>query len=364
MRRVLLLLACLLLAQPVCAQIAFDAAAGGDNGLAAGNYDFTGLTVGSSTNRILLACTTGDATAGNGHITGLTWDNGGTNQAMTQVGSGQIGSSRVMTMWILVAPTSGNKTLHVAAASADHVFLSTSAYSGAKQTGQPDSHADHAGVASPATGTTTVVASSSWLVMCASGESGSTSAGTSTTQRAGDGFAGNLTAIMDSNGTVGTGAQSLNATSAGNIAWNIVSIAPAAGGGGGCAHNLASIGAGCLDGPDPAGQQATEDSRGHANEIPANQPRPEWRGLLVGAFRASMEIPVAHVRRPRRSARQGRARSAASGSCSDGRLGGARRRRPSSRPGDTSPTGLRPAGVDDGLPRASGTVRDGRLSWH
>jgi hypothetical protein len=151
-----------------------------------------------------------------------------------------------MGVWIVAGPTSGNKTLaFTGTVSSNYLLVAAASYTGVDSAGEPDSHADSGAVASPATGTTTVVLSSCWLVMGVSGESGTTTAGSATTFRAGDGFGGNIAAIMDSNATVGTGAQSLNATSAGNIAWNILSLAPkSAGGGGSSTGTLTLLGAG------------------------------------------------------------------------------------------------------------------------
>ncbi len=217
--------------------IAFDAAAGGNSGGSSGPgnpYNFNGLTVGSGANRILIAGVTGDGNT-NGDITSVVWDQGGTNQSLTQLGTAQSGGSRNMTLWYVVAPTSGNKTLRVSVnGSTDGwVLVACACYTGVDQTTPIDSHADHAGQASPITATTTVVASNCWLVLVAADTTGSCTAGSSTTQRAGDGLGGNITAIMDSNATVGTGAQSLHATGGGTPAWNILSLLPSGGGGGG-----------------------------------------------------------------------------------------------------------------------------------
>lgn len=219
------------------AQIAFNAAAGGNNGSASGTtYDFSGLTVGSGTNRVLTVGVTGSSTPSD--VTGVVWDQGGTNQALTQIGSQQAGGGglRYLSFWYVVAPTSGNKTLRVTrtTSGADLLMVATSSYTGVDQVSPIDSHADHATTATPQTETTTVVTSNCWLVTVISDTSGSPAAGASTTKRADDGVSGvGVTGIFDSNGTVGTGSQSLHTTSAASAAWNIASLKPAAGGGGG-----------------------------------------------------------------------------------------------------------------------------------
>lgn len=107
-----------------------------------------------------------------------------------------------------------------------------SAYSGCKQSGQPDSHTTVTQVTtSPITPTTTVVASSCWLwagVLALT--TGSTSAGASTTlrQQISNNFSSVL-AIYDSNATVGTGSQSLSVSISGtitNAVGVVISIAP------------------------------------------------------------------------------------------------------------------------------------------
>jgi hypothetical protein len=249
MRRLFVLVAlCLLFARPAFAQIAFDAAAGGSNGGAGGNFDFTGLTIGSGSNRAIVVTIT--ANANSTQITGATWDQGGTNQAMTQVGGSQIGgSARYMWLFLLLGPTSGNKTLRVFQSGGDYIQVAAASYTGVQQTGQPDSQADHAGQTPPVTATTTVVAANCWLIGGASDAStGSTlAAGSGTSLRATD-SPNNIEAIFDSNGTVGTGSQSLHINNPGGsgTVWNVLSLAPDTGGGGGgpsaCHRSLLGVG--------------------------------------------------------------------------------------------------------------------------
>ena len=215
--------------------IAFDAAAGGNNGGAGGNYDFTGLTVGSGSDRWLLVGVTHTSVVNN--VTAVTWDQGGTNQAMTKIGSDQLGVSRYHQMWSLKAPTSGNKTLRVTQSGGDYILVAAAAYTGVDNTGSvnPEASAQNTADPTPISLSVTTLTDNAWLVMTASGESGTTVASTGMTKRAGDGFGGDICIIGDSGGAKSpTGSYSIEASCAsGNMAGHVVSLAPAAGGGGG-----------------------------------------------------------------------------------------------------------------------------------
>ncbi len=118
---------------------------------------------------------------------------------------------------------------YVATSSASSYWdIAVSIYSGAKQSGQPDSN--NTGSASPSvTLSTTVVASDCWLASYARNTvSGVPAAGTGTTSRG----TTSLFRYGDSNGTVGTGAQTMQYTAAaGTTGGIIVSIAPSVAGG-------------------------------------------------------------------------------------------------------------------------------------
>jgi hypothetical protein len=103
-----------------------------------------------------------------------------------------------------------------------------SAYSGAKQTGVPDSHNKLGVTAATITVSTTVVLPNSWLVMATSDNTGTITGGTGTTVRAEDSSRGG--GIVDSNGSVGSGSQSLIVNSSGASAMTgvIASFAPVA----------------------------------------------------------------------------------------------------------------------------------------
>jgi hypothetical protein len=132
----------------------------------------------------------------------------------------------------LVNPSSGSNTLSCTYTnSATNGVMLAVLYTGCKQTGQPDSFNSGAGGASSLTASTTVVATGCWLSLAMASMAGADSvvAGTGTTERGStgspDGFFG------DSNGTVGTGSQSMSVTmTLDNYGFIIMSIAPAASG--------------------------------------------------------------------------------------------------------------------------------------
>ncbi len=92
--------------------VTFDAASNIGAGTAVTTLSLTTLTVGTGSNRALVAL----LSFSQGSIpTGLTvtWDSGGTNQAMTQITGATASQGTVPTtvLFGLVNPVSGNKTL-------------------------------------------------------------------------------------------------------------------------------------------------------------------------------------------------------------------------------------------------------------
>lgn len=125
-------------------------------------------------------------------------------------------------------------------------WMSVLTYSGVSQTGFPDSKATNTAVGTTFTVTTTVVASNCWISMtCPGFNTDTTTAGTATTMRGTGVDSGRQQA--DSNGTVGTGSQSLevvyNVSSTGY--GSIVSFAPPGAGGGAVVYpNLLTLNVG------------------------------------------------------------------------------------------------------------------------
>lgn len=125
--------------------VAFDAQSTTDNKVSnVSTSSDTHLTVGSGTNRALVVqIAWGAGTAPS--ITGVHWDSAGTNQACTLISNTDITSSNGQTrtsLYGLIAPTSGNKTLKVDwASNVSDGYVSAVAYTGVDQTGGSTSFA-------------------------------------------------------------------------------------------------------------------------------------------------------------------------------------------------------------------------------
>jgi hypothetical protein len=153
-------------------------------------------------------------------LTGVTYN----SVSMTQVGKIQLPSSgRWQYLYYLIAPATGSNTITVTASGTTFLQGTATSYTGAKQSGQPDSSNTNSGTSTSITASTTVVASNCWLVMGSGDNVGGESAGAGTTLR----NSTNGNAISDSNATVSTGSQSLALTiSSGRWGAIIASIAP------------------------------------------------------------------------------------------------------------------------------------------
>jgi hypothetical protein len=88
-------------------------------------------------------------TSANVSATSLTWDNGGTNQAMTPIIDTLSGATIRQQMFIRINPTSGNKTLHAAWTTSSDAVLGAIAFSGTDTTGynSADNQTANAGAA-------------------------------------------------------------------------------------------------------------------------------------------------------------------------------------------------------------------------
>lgn len=96
------------------------------------------ITVGSGSNRALILWLCFDFSGGSAPTSiSATWDNGGTNQAMSLIKSQQDGTGvEIISAYGLVAPTSGAKTLHVTwTNSAAGAEMFAESFTGADQTG-------------------------------------------------------------------------------------------------------------------------------------------------------------------------------------------------------------------------------------
>lgn len=186
--------------------------------------NFTALTVSASDPIIVLGFTAGTSD----NITSVT---AGGN-AMTQIQKVQNGSGRWSYLYYIVGE-SGSVSISISATdSAGFIGGVAASYTGASQTGQPDSsNTNTASSATSLTVSTTVVASDCWLAGWWYTTGTSIAAGTGASAVATN--SDNL-GFFDSNATVGTGSQSMQVTStSGNLAGLMASIAPAGAAAGG-----------------------------------------------------------------------------------------------------------------------------------
>lgn len=114
------------------AAVGFNALGTASNFSSATSLNYTGLTIAAGSN-LALVCTIGfeqNATS----IT-LTWDSGGTNQAMTSVNSQKENTwNRYIYIFGLLAPTTGNKTLAISWTTSSSGRVNCVAFDGVLQT--------------------------------------------------------------------------------------------------------------------------------------------------------------------------------------------------------------------------------------
>lgn len=151
--------------------------------------------------------------------------------AMTQIGTEQEISGMRTSIWYLVNPAEGTNTVSVTHGGGSGAIV-TASYTGASQTGVPDSVGFNAGIVSSLTVTTTVVAENCWLWGGFNDIGGTITAGSGTTERHSVIGGDYEVSVTDSNGTVGTGSQSQTASDTAIVQGWAVSFAPAAEGGG------------------------------------------------------------------------------------------------------------------------------------
>ena len=179
----------------------------------------------------------GDSAADN--LSAVDW--GGS--AMTKITSVKTPGDRWISAWYVIAPSSG-ATITFTGSTVNRAF--SLYYTGAKQTGQPDSSNTGTSSANAAiTVATTVVASNCWTLMFQKDDTGSITYSTSVGTMRINADAGGL-AMSDSNGTVGTGSQSTTLTGTGtpNHGGIALSIAPSVAVTGSVSSNLSLLGVG------------------------------------------------------------------------------------------------------------------------
>lgn len=207
--------------QPYMFAIAFVATVGGPSGTSSGGT--VSFTV-SGSNSLVLA----DTYSFNGttSTTGVTFN----GNAFTFVNGGTEGYGGERAIWAIVGQSgTANVVTSVSVGVVTNSFGVVS-YSGVNQSATPDSSALGLLAASPKTTSTIVILPNCWLTLYAWTDGAQAVASTGSTFRGGNAANDNQCAMFDSNGTVGTGSQSMTVTSTGNISTVIASWAPAAGG--------------------------------------------------------------------------------------------------------------------------------------
>lgn len=203
--------------------IQFDAsaAASGSTGGSANTWSHTC----TGSNRLLIVVLTGPPDSGAYSGNAVTYN----GISMTEIGHTAVDNGTgdwYVSMWYLLNPASGTNT--VSFTGSNNLAGSSASYTGVNQSGQPDGSAtaNSAGSAvTTKTFTSTVTASNCWQILGFRAMTAGWSAGAGTLLRQNSNNSYNQ--ILDSNGTVGTGSQSLIATgSSDKVGGVIASFAP------------------------------------------------------------------------------------------------------------------------------------------
>jgi hypothetical protein len=179
-----------------------------------------------------------DTTGGASVVSSVIWDAAGVNQSFTKVGSVQVPGDRWCSLWVLKSPSAtGTKQIDVNLSSSDAVRAESLSYTGCDTTTQPDSSGTNTSSATQTfTLTDTVSATGCWLIGVIKQFNGSASPSLTTPSGGSIRFSGsNGSIVVDSNGTVGTGSQTIvvdDTPSAPTWGGVIAAIKPASGGGG------------------------------------------------------------------------------------------------------------------------------------
>jgi hypothetical protein len=130
---------------------------------------YTGITIAAGSNRALVVTISWDGPATTPTAMSMTWDSGGTNQAMTRIVTSDPGghTGTQSELWGLVNPVVGNKTLAMSWTSAAHGFISSIAFNGVDQTGGATSFPNS--TSSTSAMTLTVTSATSDFVVCCCG---------------------------------------------------------------------------------------------------------------------------------------------------------------------------------------------------
>lgn len=218
-RRVLLVaLVLLALAQPLHAQIAFDAVAG-DGTAAFATSQTRSFTMSATAGGCLVVGVLGDDV--NDNITGVTYD----GIAMTLVDKQNTTPTSVywQYLYVLAAPHSGTHNLVANANASVHILTLAASYTGVSATKCGEVAVENNGTGDPYTSSLTTVTDNSWVVMLYSG-SGALADSTGFTTRVYDGTG--YVRLGDSGVVTPAGSKSLSLTGGGIKMSELVAIGP------------------------------------------------------------------------------------------------------------------------------------------
>jgi hypothetical protein len=176
------------------------------------------FTVGAGSNRMLIVAVY-EATPAVNTAT-VTYN----SVAMTKIGQ-QIDSDRAISLWYLIAPTSGTHTVALTGSGSYTIAILAESYSGVNQVAPEASNTATVASASTISASVTTISDESWLVACFVGNAVTLSAGTNTTFRATELTA--IVAIGDSNAAqtpAGSYSLAANATGSNNMGMVIASL--------------------------------------------------------------------------------------------------------------------------------------------
>jgi len=200
--------------------IAFDASVAADNSPGYSSTTVTWSHTCTGSNRILFVHVRGDTSD---NVTGVTY----AGVSMTLIDKVFVATNRWQYLFYLIAPATGSNSC-IATASTSIAFLVESAsYTGARQSGQPDSKATNTGSSvTTLTFTTTTVADNCWMILAVGASNGGLTASTGSFLRRIGTNTGS--AIFDSNSALtpaGSKSMIVNCTS-GAINGIIASFSP------------------------------------------------------------------------------------------------------------------------------------------
>jgi hypothetical protein len=208
--------------------IAFDASSSTSfSGVGAASKTLSSVTVATGGVLFVIVGWNSTGTAATSDITGVTYNGVAMTQAVP-VASTAWGSS----IWYLLAPATGaahSVVVTSGSANVNQLAISAQSYTGADTSSQPDSFGSNSATNNGGTFavSTTVVASNCWLIAgYASADDGAPTANTHLTRRE---LPAQQFASGDSNGTVGTGSQSViwnQVGSGGKVVGTVISIRP------------------------------------------------------------------------------------------------------------------------------------------